>query len=229
MRRAVARDDSWRLAWSDEFDNDGAPDADKWSIDVWPAKKVNDEDQAYTPREKNLRVRDGMLIIEAHKEDYEGASYTSGRVHTQGNGDFLYGRIEVRAKLPQGIGVWPAIWMLPSDPFNYATTCEEGEDWQGSETCDAWPNSGEIDIMENVGYDVNRIHALGAQPGLLLGEMGTAQRPDHRRQFGGTVSDLQSSNGPRRTSGSSSTTICISPTSTKKPVGNHGLTISPST
>lgn len=159
VRRGIERDESWKLVWSDEFDNDGAPHSDQWSIDVWPPKKVNDEDQAYTPREKNLRVRDGMLIIEAHKEDYEGASYTSGRVHTQGKGDFLYGRIEVRAKLPQGKGVWPAIWMLPSDPFNYATTCEQGEDWQGSDSCDAWPNSGEIDIMENVGYDVNRIHA----------------------------------------------------------------------
>ena len=99
-----------------------------------------------------------MLIIEAHKEDYEGASYTSGRVHSEGKGDFLYGRFEVRAKLPRGQGTWAAIWMLPSDPYRYSTTCEPGEDWQGSSTCDAWPNSGEIDIMEHVGYQMGHVH-----------------------------------------------------------------------
>ena len=148
---------NWELVWSDEFDG-YALDETKWSPNIWPPRKVNDEDQAYTGREKNLRVEEGTLIIEAHKEDYEGASYTSGRVHTDGKGDFLYGRFEVRAKLPQGMGTWPAIWMLPSDPFRYSTTCKDGEDWQGSGTCDAWPNSGEIDIMEHVGYQMGHVH-----------------------------------------------------------------------
>ncbi|MDX1480280.1 MAG: family 16 glycosylhydrolase [Woeseiaceae bacterium] len=145
------------LVWSDEFDGDTIDDS-KWSADVWPPRKVNDEDQAYTERRKNLRVEDGMLVIEAHREDYEGASYTSGRLHSEGKGDFLYGRFEVRAKLPRGQGSWAAIWMLPSDPYRYATTCEPGQDWQGSETCDAWPNSGEIDIMEHVGYQMGHVH-----------------------------------------------------------------------
>ncbi|MDH3552898.1 MAG: family 16 glycosylhydrolase, partial [Gammaproteobacteria bacterium] len=149
---------SWELVWSDEFDYEGSVDPDKWSIDEWPARKVNDEDQAYTARSKNLRVEDGNLIIEAHKEDYDNAVYTSGRVHSMGKGDFLYGRFEVRAKLPNGKGTWPAIWMLPSNPFEYATTCEEGADWQGSSTCDAWPNSGEIDILEHVGYQMGHVH-----------------------------------------------------------------------
>ncbi len=148
---------TWKLVWSDEFE-DGTLDEEKWSINVWPARKVNDEDQAYTARAKNLRVEDGNLVIEAHKEDYEGAEYTSGRVHSSGKGDFLYGRFEVRARLPQGQGTWPAIWMLPSDPFRYATTCDEGSDWQGSKNCNAWPNSGEIDIMEHVGYQMGHIH-----------------------------------------------------------------------
>ncbi len=149
--------DEWELVWSDEFDGD-AIDETKWSPNIWPARKVNDEDQAYTGRKKNLRVEDGHLVIEAHKEDYEGASYTSGRLHSEGKGDFLYGRFEVRAKLPRGQGTWAAIWMLPSDPYKYSTTCEPGEDWQGSDTCDAWPNSGEIDIMEHVGYQMGHVH-----------------------------------------------------------------------
>ncbi|MGB5578731.1 MAG: family 16 glycosylhydrolase [Woeseiaceae bacterium] len=149
--------ENWELVWSDEFDGE-ALDEEKWSPNIWPARKVNDEDQAYTPREKNLRVEDGKLIIEAHKEDYEGANYTSGRAHSDGKGDFLYGRFEIRAKLPRGQGSWPAIWMLPSDPYRYSTTCEDGEDWQGSSTCNAWPNSGEIDIMEHVGYQMGHVH-----------------------------------------------------------------------
>jgi beta-glucanase (GH16 family) len=149
--------EDWQLVWSDEFDGDALDDT-RWSPNIWPPRKVNDEDQAYTGREKNLRVENGMLIIEAHKEDYEGASYTSGRVHSEGKGDFLYGRFEVRAQLPRGQGTWAAIWILPSDPYKYSTTCEPGEDWQGSTTCDAWPNSGEIDIMEHVGYQMGHVH-----------------------------------------------------------------------
>jgi beta-glucanase (GH16 family) len=145
----------WELSWSDEFDGDVLDDS-KWSIDVWPARKVNDEDQAYTARRENLRLEDGMLVIEAHREEYDPA-YTSGRIHSAGKGDFLYGRLEVRAKLPRGRGTWPAIWMLPSDPFAYATTCDGGE-WQGNPDCDAWPNSGEIDVMEHVGYQMNHVH-----------------------------------------------------------------------
>jgi beta-glucanase (GH16 family) len=105
-----------------------------------------------------MRVENGLLVLEAHLEDYDNAEFTSGRLHTRGKSDILYGRIDVRAKLPAGHGTWPAIWMLPSDPYRYSTSCAENEDWQGSETCDAWPNSGEIDIMEHVGYDMNTVH-----------------------------------------------------------------------
>ena len=157
VKKKMPPSDDWKLIWSDEFDYEGAPDEDKWRINLWPARKVNDEDQAYTDREKNLRVVDGHLLIEAHKEQYDNAEYTSARIHTDGTGDFLYGRFEIRAKLPSGMGTWPAIWMLPSDPFRYATKCTEGE-WQGNPDCDAWPNSGEIDIMEHVGYEMDHVH-----------------------------------------------------------------------
>lgn len=158
VRPAKAARPVGELVWSDEFDTEGALDPGKWNIDEWPARVVNDEDQAYTARATNLRVEDGHLVIEAHKEDFANAAYTSGRIHTRGKGDFLYGRFEVRAKLPRGKGTWPAIWMLPTDPFRYATMCKEGDAWQGSETCDAWPNSGEMDILEHVGYEMGHVH-----------------------------------------------------------------------
>lgn len=157
VRHPEGRDPAWRLLWSDEF-NGREVDASRWTADIWPARKVNDEDQTYTDRPRNLRIEDGTLVIEAHREDFDGARFTSARVHTAGKGDLLYGRLEVRAKLPQGMGTWPAIWMLPTDPFRYATKCDAGDDWQGSATCDAWPNSGEIDLMEHVGYQMGHVH-----------------------------------------------------------------------
>ncbi len=158
VRKKHADARHWKLVWSDEFEYEGAPDPGKWSYDVWPAKKVNDEDQTYTDKARNVRVEGGRLVLEAHKERHANAEYTSGRIHSLGKGDFLYGKAEVRARLPAGQGTWSAIWMLPSDPYKYSTSCEENEDWQGSNSCDAWPNSGEIDIMEHVGYDMNNIH-----------------------------------------------------------------------
>ncbi|WP_245942426.1 malectin domain-containing carbohydrate-binding protein [Candidatus Colwellia aromaticivorans] len=158
VRKKTMNTHQWKLVWNDEFDYQGKPDPSKWSYDIWPARKVNSEDQTYTDSLKNVYVKDGNLVITADKETYGNAEYTSGRIHSQGKGDFLYGRVDVRAKLPAGQGTWSAIWMLPSNPYKYATTCQVNENWQGSSTCDAWPNSGEIDIMEHVGYDMQTIH-----------------------------------------------------------------------
>jgi len=158
VRERVPDERPWELVWADEFDYRGPPDPANWNIEVWPRGKVNDEDQAYTDRERNVRVAGGSLILEAHRESYRDAQYTSGRIHSRGKRDFLYGRVDIRARLPAGRGTWPALWMLPSDAFRYATACGPGEDWQGNAECDAWPNSGEIDIMEHVGYDMNLIH-----------------------------------------------------------------------
>lgn len=158
VRKKQRADDDWLMIWNDEFEYSGAPNEDKWNYDIWPAKKVNDEDQTYTDKLKNVRVENGLLVIEAHRENYNNAKFTSGRIHTAGKADLFYGRVEVKAKLPAGQGTWPAIWMLPSDPFRYAEGCDKGTDWQGNDNCSAWPNSGEIDIMEHVGYDMNRVH-----------------------------------------------------------------------
>ncbi|MDF2951820.1 MAG: laminarinase, glycosyl hydrolase family 16 er [Anaerocolumna sp.] len=132
---------TYDLVWSDEFDYEGAPDETKWSYDVGGHGWGNNELQYYTNGD-NATVENGNLVIEARKEEQEGKEYTSSRLVTKGKGDWLYGKIEVRAKLPSGVGTWPAIWMLPTD-------------W----VYGSWPASGEIDIMEHVGYRQNTIHA----------------------------------------------------------------------
>jgi len=133
---------TYDLVWSDEFDYTGLPNSSKWGYDVGGGGWGNNELQYYTEsRLENARVENGNLIIEARKESYGGSAYTSARLITKGKGDWLYGKIEVRAKLPGGRGTWPAIWMLPTD-------------WAYG----GWPSSGEIDIMEYVGYDPGVVH-----------------------------------------------------------------------
>lgn len=129
------------LVWNDEFDYKGLPDSAKWNYDTGGHGWGNKELQYYTAwRPENARVENGKLIIEARKEPWEGRSYTSARLVTKGKGDWQYGRIEVRAKLPKGVGTWPAIWLLSSKS-------------------EKWPDDGEIDIMEHVGYNPGKIHA----------------------------------------------------------------------
>jgi beta-glucanase (GH16 family) len=154
-------DDKWELVWSDEFDYQGLPDASKWNYDTignsygWG----NNELQFYTTRdEENVWVDGSCLAINALKERTGDFNYTSGRLTTKEKGDWLYGRVEVRAKIPGGRGIWPAIWMLPTD-------------WEYG----GWPDSGEIDMMEHVGYEPDSIyttvhtgafnHSIGTQVG----------------------------------------------------------------
>jgi beta-glucanase (GH16 family) len=130
--------------WQDEFNYKGLVDTTKWSYDTGGHGWGNNELQYYTKaRKANAQVKDGKLIITARKEDYKGMDYTSARLVTRNKGDWAYGRIEVRAKLPSGKGTWPAIWMLPTD-------------WKYSDG--SWPDNGEIDIMEHVGYDPGVVH-----------------------------------------------------------------------
>lgn len=128
--------------WADEFNYQGLPDSTKWTFETGGHGWGNNELQFYTAkRPENARVENGHLVIEARKEDWEGKKYTSTRLISKGKGDWKYGRIEVRARIPKGVGTWPAIWMLAStDPLN-------------------WPDDGEIDIMEHVGFEQGIIHA----------------------------------------------------------------------
>ena len=145
----VNRNKNWKLIWQDEFNN-ASLDADKWSAELNCSGGGNNEQQCYTNRPQNLSIENGILSITARHGAYSGPAkqddadgypqseqrelpFTSARIRSKGKGDWLYGRFEIRAKLPSGQGSWPAIWMLSTDsPY----------DW--------WAASGEIDIMEAV-------------------------------------------------------------------------------
>lgn len=127
--------------WADEFDYNGLPDASKWGYDIGGSGWGNNELEYYTNSIDNASVANGKLTITAKKEVKENRNYTSARLVSRGKGDFLYGRFEIKAKLPAGKGTWPAIWMLPTE-------------WAYGD----WPKSGEIDIMEHVGYDPDVVH-----------------------------------------------------------------------
>ena len=128
--------------WQDEFDYEGAPDPGKWGYDLGGDGWGNNELQYYTDKPANAFVGDGLLTIVAHRQRVSRRNdYTSARLVSRGKGDFLYGRIEFRARLPVGRGTWGALWMLPTDN-RYG----------------GWPRSGEIDIMEHVGHDPGRVH-----------------------------------------------------------------------
>ncbi|MDF2698945.1 MAG: glycoside hydrolase family 16 [Haloplasmataceae bacterium] len=130
----------WEPVWCEEFDYEGLPELTKWTIENKGDGFGNNELQFYTKRPENVNVEDGELTITVKKEQFVNRNYTSAKLMSRGKGDFLYGKFEVKAKLPEGKGTWPAIWMMPSES-KYG----------------GWPNSGEIDIMEHVGYDMNTI------------------------------------------------------------------------
>lgn len=143
----------WNVVWNDEFDG-SAPDPKKWTYDLGngpPTGWGNSELEYYTSRPTNVFLADGRLHIVARKESFSGFNYTSARLKTKGLFSRRYGRIEIRAKLPAGKGIWPALWMLPEDA-----------------TYGGWAASGEIDIMENRGGNprevLGTIHYGGSSP-----------------------------------------------------------------
>ncbi|MFT4752772.1 MAG: beta-glucanase (GH16 family) [Salibacteraceae bacterium] len=129
----------WRLVWSDEFEGTGLPDTAKWDYNRGNWGWGNNELQYYTEhQQKNARLADGNLIIEAHKNKASG-EWTSARLTTQGKASFLYGKIEFRAKVPTGRGTWAAGWFLGDDYVDELS----------------WPYCGEIDVLECVGFEIN--------------------------------------------------------------------------
>jgi len=138
----VAPPAGWELVWSDEFSGQSL-DSSKWEIEINADGGGNRELQYYVTN--SVRVQEGFLHIDARREHYTGRQgtreYTSARLRTRRKGDWCYGRIEVRARLPKGRGLWPAIWMLPTD-----------------QKYGGWPRSGEIDIMELLGHEPNQVH-----------------------------------------------------------------------
>jgi len=141
------------LVWSDEFET-GALDQTKWTYELGGGGWGNNELQAYTNSNENVFMNGGNLVIQARRQQSGNNAYTSGRLITKGKQSFQYGRLDIRAKVPKGKGVWPAIWMLGSDIDQ-----------------NNWPICGEIDIME----------LRGSQPKELLSTMhyGTSTA-DHR-------------------------------------------------
>jgi len=138
------------LIWSDEFNTPGSPDAAKWGYDIGTGSSGwgNNELQYYTNRVDNVVVSGGTLKIIAKRELFSGSAFTSARLLTRDKFSFKYGKIEARAKLPAGIGTWPAIWMLGN---NINTV--------------GWPACGEIDIMEHRGSELNKIFGTVHHPG----------------------------------------------------------------
>ena len=132
----------YELIWSDEFDGNSI-DMDNWTFELWDPGKVNNEWQQYVENTDNYEVKDGFLHITATKTgENEKGGYTSTRLSSQSKAEFQYGRIEFRGKMPQGVGTWPALWMLGSN------IDEVG-----------WPLSGEIDVMEYVGFQPDTTHS----------------------------------------------------------------------
>lgn len=147
---------TYQVVWADEFDGNNV-DTSKWTFETGRGDNGwgNGELQYY--RGENSQIIDGKLIITAKKEDYNGANYTSSRMITRGKFDFTYGKVEVRAKLPKGQGIWPAIWMLGSNIGSVG-----------------WPKCGELDIMELLGHEPDKIYGTAHGPG-YSGSSGIGQ------------------------------------------------------
>jgi beta-glucanase (GH16 family) len=173
---------NWQLVWSDEFDGPQI-DQKKWGFeaDCWGGG--NDERQCYTANKRNAEIKDGRLVITAVREHSVGPAlpkamrrasfdsgaevareFTSAKLTTRGKASWRYGRIEIRASLPQGQGLWPALWMLP-----------EADRYGG------WAASGEIDILEAVNLGVPCVSCASGREDTILGTIHFGGRPPDNR------------------------------------------------
>lgn len=153
LQNISGQNECLNLIWADEFDYTGAPDSEVWGYDLGDSGWGNNEIQNYTSSTNNASVADGILTVKAIKT---GNSWTSARLKSQGKKTFQYGKIEFRAKLPEGSGTWPALWMLGE---NFSTV--------------GWPNCGEIDIMEHIGRDPSVVHGSLHSPSSFGGTVNT--------------------------------------------------------
>ena len=124
----------WNLVWEDDFSG-STLNTSNWSYQTGAGGWGNNELQHYTSNSNNIAVVGGNLEITAQEESFNGSNYTSSRIRSINKADFTYGRMEARIQLPEGQGIWPAFWMMP-------TESEYG----------GWPASGEMDIMEYLGH-----------------------------------------------------------------------------
>lgn len=145
-----------QLVMADEFNIDGAPNSNIWSYEIGTGTNGwgNNELQYYTDRTENVTAQNGVLIITAKQEQFEGSSYTSARLISKGKFEQTYGRYEARIRVPYGKGIWPAFWLL-------------GDDSNGTKV---WPQIGEIDIMEYIGSEPSRMFGTVHGPGYSGGE-----------------------------------------------------------
>lgn len=150
----IADYEGYELVWNDEFDGDEI-DPTNWTYDIGGWGWGNGEAQYYTDRPENARVENGLLVVEARFERFENAYYTSARLKTEDLREFQYGKFEARIKVPEGNGLWPAFWML-------GTAFERDE---ANPTDSNWPFAGEIDIMEYVGREPNKVFGTVHGPG----------------------------------------------------------------
>lgn len=159
-------DDFTVLKFSDEFNTDGAPNPEVWVYDLGTGAGTpagfgwgNNEEQNYTNNSKNVKVEGGNLVITAIKESSGSKPYSSARIKTQGKYSFKYGKIEIKAKFPTGVGTWPAVWSLGS---NLSTV--------------SWPACGEIDFVEHIGKEQNKIIGSLHYPGNSGGNSVTGSK-----------------------------------------------------
>lgn len=150
---------SWQIDFS-TF-KDGPLDSGQWNLENGTeVASYNQEEQVYTDRQKNVRIEDGTLVIEAHHETYGGREFSSARINTLGIHNFTYGKIEFEAQLPQGAGTWPAAWLMPDNPLYDPDDFDIAPDdkWR-------WAMNGEIDILEAIGIientNIPAAHSIG--------------------------------------------------------------------